>query len=365
MITSSHSTQLSWCDNDTSIVLSGNRFESSDYAQAIVHLEQNPHISHLWGIIPFDGQTNKSIYIVPESSQRLERGPQTDSHQSFKLKPFDLEDILTTHQQTVARALSVLKDPNNPLQKLVIASPFTTDYLGELPFNYLYNQLLSDRSIYETSIGVCLNGEQILLNSPETLIQSNPNGGFTLDALAGTARRTQTDDHLVTDALLNSPKDRLEHQLVIDDIKSRFPGVITYPKDPFIRSLKTLHHLYTPLNATVVDSETSIGNLLESLTPTAALGGLPQGLAVEKIRQLESSDRGYYGGTVFIIDQHQNLKAQVVIRALFARPQTQTLTLYAGGGIVETSQPTLEALEVQHKLAQWLGYLTACETAHV
>ncbi|ARI76725.1 isochorismate synthase [Halobacillus mangrovi] len=177
--------------------------------------------------------------------------------------------------------------------------------------------------------------------------------------LAGTVPRGGTeeeDQHLGRD-LLHDPKNRQEHQFVVEMIKEAVEACATnvdIPEEPVLYPLKNLQHLYTPVRATL-DEGYTILDVIEKLHPTPALGGLPQQSSVEYIRHHETLNRGWYAGPIGWFDDHNNGEFAVAIRS--ALIQNDSASLFAGCGVVEDSDPQAEYEETAVKLKPMLSVL--------
>ena len=177
--------------------------------------------------------------------------------------------------------------------------------------------------------------------------------------LAGSYPRgkTQKEDKLLAQQLLTSNKNRYEHALVVDSIRRRLLPIATDLKisaQPSILQLGYIHHLYTPIQATLNEAN-GILPAIEILHPTPALGGSPRQLAMQFIQQYEPVPRGWFGAPVGWIDHELNGAFCVAIRS--AITQERRVWLYAGAGIVNDSDPQKEWEETDLKFRPMLNAL--------
>ncbi|MGJ3239854.1 MAG: isochorismate synthase [Anaerolineae bacterium] len=177
-------------------------------------------------------------------------------------------------------------------------------------------------------------------------------------ALAGSIQRGNTPetDRAYGEALLNSTKDRYEHQLVIDGIQERL-APLTEQIDignTEIMTLSNIQHIHTPISATL-KTQDGILPIVEALHPTPALGGDPREIAMQMIGQYESVPRGWYAAPVGWIDRHLDGQFGVAIRSAVA--QEKRVWLYAGAGIVAESDPQKEWEETALKFTPMLNAL--------
>jgi menaquinone-specific isochorismate synthase len=196
--------------------------------------------------------------------------------------------------------------------------------------------------------------------TPETLIQTDGRKISTM-GLAGSAPRgdTQAADDAFGDMLRNDPKNKHEHQLVVDSIKRRLEPLtttLTVADSPELMKLGNIQHLYTPITAETAEAGGVI-SLIEQLHPTPALGGSPRDKAMAFIASDEPVTRGWYGAPVGYLNQNLDGKFGVAIRSAVA--QRDRVWAYAGAGIVADSDPASEWEETAIKFAPMLNALHA------
>jgi menaquinone-specific isochorismate synthase len=192
--------------------------------------------------------------------------------------------------------------------------------------------------------------------TPELLIKVDDDRYETM-ALAGSIRRGNTpdEDQQLGEALLNDPKERLEHALVIDAIRERLSPLTSdlhIPDTPGLLKLSNIQHLYTPVTGTLREPS-GVLPLLEILHPTPALGGAPRDRAMQFIREAEAVPRGWYAAPIGWMDAEQQGTFGVGIRS--AVVEDRRVWLYAGAGIVGGSQPQKEWDETTLKFRPMLN----------
>ncbi len=174
-------------------------------------------------------------------------------------------------------------------------------------------------------------------------------------ALAGSIGRgddARTDLRL-SETLLNSEKDRHEHQIVADKIRDRLlPLTDSLQVSPTgLLKLNNIQHLHTPISGELRSAE-GVLPLVEALHPTPALGGDPRDAAMALIRDLEPIPRGWYGAPFGWIDANLDGQFTVAIRSAVA--QEARVWVYAGAGIVADSVPEKEWQETELKFRPML-----------
>jgi menaquinone-specific isochorismate synthase len=185
--------------------------------------------------------------------------------------------------------------------------------------------------------------------TPERLVGKR---GLTVEteALAGTVGRGESDseDAAQVDHLLSNETIGQEHAVVAEEIAEqlRAVGADVSVADRGVLSLANVHHLRTPISATL-SAEAHVLDLVERLHPTPAVGGFPPTAARAAIRGTESIVRGWYGAPIGWFDAAGDGTFAVGIRSALAREGTATL--FAGNGIVAGSDPETEWAELEAK----------------
>ena len=174
-------------------------------------------------------------------------------------------------------------------------------------------------------------------------------------ALAGSIGRGRNDaaDRALGQDLLNNPKERLEHDIVLQKMRQRLTPLARSVSVSPTRLLKlsNIQHLSTDIDAELC-SEMGALPIVEALHPTPALGGDPREKAVQLIRALEPIPRGWYGAPVGWIDAQLDGEFAVAIRSAVA--QESRAWIYAGAGIVAGSQADSEWAESELKFRPML-----------
>jgi len=203
------------------------------------------------------------------------------------------------------------------------------------------------------------HGSQVFLGaSPEKLVNVEGNRLETA-ALAGSRPR---HEHPGADAqlraeLLAHPKERNEHQIVIDDITESLTNAgvdLDSPVGTGVMKLKRIQHLHTPISGTL-PKNTDILDIVKALHPTPAVAGLPRQRSQDWIDEHELMDRGWYAAPVGWMTPNGSGEFRVALRS--ALLTDTSLTLFAGGGIVEGAEPDRELAETATKFEALLGAL--------
>lgn len=196
-------------------------------------------------------------------------------------------------------------------------------------------------------------------SSPELLLRLRGRRLET-EALAGSAARgaTVAEDERLGERLLGSEKERREHDLVVESIRAALGPLsrsLVASNPPGLLRLPEAQHLQTGVRAEL-DDGTSLLEAAGRLHPTAAVCGWPRTPARAWIARAER-DRGWYSGAVGWLDAAGDGELVVALRCGLI--DSGALSLWAGAGIVEGSDPDAEFAETEAKLAALLAPETA------
>ncbi|HUW60148.1 MAG TPA: isochorismate synthase [Candidatus Bathyarchaeia archaeon] len=194
--------------------------------------------------------------------------------------------------------------------------------------------------------------------TPERLYK-NLGGYIKSEALAGTRPRGESaaaDVNLGHD-LMHNAKELREHAIVADRVCNVLGQICCDLRvDPSL-SLVRLHrcqHLIRRFEGILANGYVD-ADVLAALHPTPAVGGHPDAPALQWLLENEPFRRGWYAGPVGWVG-HDSSEFAIAIRS--ALVCDDTLSLYAGAGIVAGSVPRTEWEETESKLAAFLDVLT-------
>ena len=193
-------------------------------------------------------------------------------------------------------------------------------------------------------------------SSPETLVRVSA-GTVTARVLAGTSARGADDaaDSAAEAEILTSTKDLAEHEFALASVLAALEphsSDLTANDAPFALALPNLWHLASDVTGTLTDGSGSL-DLVAALHPTAAVAGFPTAAALSAIAELELFDRGRYAGPVGWVDARGDGEWAVALRC--AQVTGDTVTAYAGAGIVADSDPERELAETALKFLPIAG----------
>ncbi len=200
-------------------------------------------------------------------------------------------------------------------------------------------------------------------SSPEALVQVRDSRVISRP-IAGTRRRGRNEEHdrRMEAELVEHPKERAEHVMLVDLARNDLGRVVRYGTER-VEELMTLEryshvmHMTSQVAGDLTEGKGPI-DVLRATFPAGTVSGAPKVRAMEIIDELEPTKRGPYAGVVGYVDFSGNLDTAIAIRTMFWRDRRATLQ--AGAGIVADSVPADEELECRNK-AQAL--LTAAAAA--
>ena len=190
--------------------------------------------------------------------------------------------------------------------------------------------------------------------SPETLVRLQ-DGRLTTFPVAGSRPRgmdAEEDEALERD-LLQDEKELSEHNMLVDlgrnDLGriSRF-GSVEVTKYMMIHRYSKIMHICSQVEGSIWEDKDAL-DAIEAVLPAGTLSGAPKIRACEIIEELESTERGVYGGAIGYLDFAGNLDTCIAIR--MAVKKDGKVYVQAGGGIVADSVPGLEYEESANKAA--------------
>jgi anthranilate synthase component I len=194
----------------------------------------------------------------------------------------------------------------------------------------------------------------IVGSSPEALVKVSE-GHVMVHPIAGTRPRgvTPEEDAALAAGLLDDPKERAEHLMLVDLGRNDLgrvcaPGSVDVVEFMNIERYSHVMHIVSTVVGKLESSRSAI-DALKATFPAGTLSGAPKPRAMEIIESLEPMRRGLYGGVVGYIDFAGDLDVAIAIRTAFIRDGIAWVQ--AGAGIVADSDPVAEDLECQNKAA--------------
>ena len=243
----------------------------------------------------------------------------------------------------------------------VISRQFSSPYEGSLinPYRVLRTTNPSPYMVY-----MKIDDDEIMSTSPETLVRLE-NGRLTTFPVAGSRPRglTEEEDQELEADLLSDEKELSEHNMLVDlgrnDLGriSRFDSV-EVTKYMMIHKYSKIMHICSQVEGDIKDDCDAL-SAIESVLPAGTLSGAPKIRACEIIEELESEERGVYGGALGYLDFTGNMDTCIAIR--MAVKKDGRVYVQAGGGIVADSIPENEYQESANKAAAVMNAIKAAK----
>ena len=243
----------------------------------------------------------------------------------------------------------------------VISRQFSSPYEGSLinPYRVLRTTNPSPYMVY-----MKIDDEEIMSTSPETLVRLE-NGRLTTFPVAGSRPRgtTEEEDQELEEDLLSDEKELSEHNMLVDlgrnDLGriSKFDSV-EVTKYMMIHKYSKIMHICSQVEGNIRDDCDAL-SAIESVLPAGTLSGAPKIRACEIIEELESEERGVYGGALGYLDFTGNIDTCIAIR--MAVKKDGRVYVQAGGGIVADSIPENEYQESANKAAAVMNAIKAAK----
>jgi anthranilate synthase component 1 len=197
--------------------------------------------------------------------------------------------------------------------------------------------------------------------SPEILVrqENTPEGQkVTIRPLAGTRPRGATPeaDKAAELELINDPKERAEHVMLIDLARNDIGRIAQIGSVKVTEAFvveRYSHVMHIVSNVEGILREGADGKPLTSMDvlkatfPAGTLTGAPKVHAMELIDQLEPTKRGLYGGACGYLSFAGDMDVAIAIRTGIVK--NNTLYVQAAAGVVADSIPEMEWRETEHK----------------
>lgn len=193
---------------------------------------------------------------------------------------------------------------------------------------------------------------KIVGSSPEILVKVDGKK-VVLRPIAGTRPRGRdaVEDEALAREMLNDPKERAEHVMLVDlgrnDIGrvSKF-GSVTVDEFMAVEKYSHVQHIVSNVTGELNDEIDSF-DVLEASFPAGTVSGAPKVRAMQIIEELEPIKRGAYAGSVGYFAFNMDMDFAITIRTIII--QNGRAYIQAGAGIVADSDPEREHQECVNK----------------
>jgi anthranilate synthase component 1 len=318
-------------------------------------------------VFPGAGDARSAYQQATEKIQNVARCLSTETAHSFEpIRPAGdahREPQSNFRREDFVEAVKKSKDyiRAGDIFQVVLAQRFRTQTDAD-PFN-VYRAL---RTINPSPYMFYLSfGDLKLVGaSPEVMVRVE-DGVVTVRPIAGTRRRGRTpeEDKAMAQELLNDPKERAEHVMLLDlgrnDV-GRISAFHTVRVTETMELEKYSHVMHMTSNVEGrLDKGRTAMDALKACFPAGTVSGAPKIRAMEIIDELEPTKRGPYAGAVGYFDFAGNMDTAIAIRTIVLKGNDAYIQ--AGAGIVADSIPESEFKETQNKARALLRAIHVAE----
>ena len=194
---------------------------------------------------------------------------------------------------------------------------------------------------------------EILVRQEMVEIAGKTEQKITIRPLAGTRPRgaTMELDKAAEVELINDPKERAEHVMLIDLARNDIGriaqiGSVKVTESFSVERYSHVMHIVSNVEGVLNQGMTAM-DVLKATFPAGTLTGAPKVHAMELIDQLEPTKRGIYGGACGYISFAGDMDVAIAIRTGIIK--NETLYVQAAAGVVADSVPELEWAETEAK----------------
>jgi anthranilate synthase component 1 len=206
---------------------------------------------------------------------------------------------------------------------------------------------------------------QIAGASPEPLVKVSGNR-VEARPIAGTSPRgrSEDEDRRLAEKLINDPKERAEHVMLVDLGRNDLGRVCEYGSVKVdelmvVETYSHVLHIVSQVSGTLRQGVSAL-DVLRSTLPVGTLSGAPKVRAMQIIDELEPVKRCGYGGAIGYLAWDGDLDTAVHIRTVVVKDGQ--LHVQAGGGTVADAKPANEYNESVNKArAVFRAVQVACE----
>ncbi len=210
-----------------------------------------------------------------------------------------------------------------------------------------------------------LDDVDIVGSSPEALVTVHGREA-TIHPIAGTRRRGETperDAELVHE-LVNDPKERAEHVMLVDLARNDLgrvcaPGSVQVVEFGAVERYSNVSHIVSTVTGEV-RADLDAFDVFKSAFPHGTVTGAPKVRAMELIDEFEPVRRGIYSGALGYFGPTGDIDMAICFRT--AIMSGGTAYVQAGAGVVADSVPALEDLETRNKARAVLQAIATAET---
>ena len=325
------------------------------------------------GIVAVDNLKGKAYKVAP-SPRRGEGRGEGDNVSNFSphlnplpkgerkyYSPIESNFLKEAYIAAINRAKEYIKEGD--IYQVNLSQRFKTGLV--MPPFELYRKL---KAINPAPFAAYLDcgDAQIISASPERFLKIDAGSRYIeTRPIKGTRPRGKTpvEDERLGNELINSPKDRAEHIMIVDLERNDLGrvceyGTVKWSEPMTLEKYATVFHLVSTVSGRLRNDVDAVDCLINCF-PGGSITGAPKIRSMEIIDELEPTKRAVYTGAMGYIGFNGNMDTNIVIRTFLAK--AGKLYFQVGGGIVADSDPEAEYQETLDKaraLIEACGALT-------
>ncbi|MBX3037739.1 MAG: aminodeoxychorismate synthase component I [Anaerolineales bacterium] len=303
-------------------------------------------------------------FVSYEAASAFDSALQTFESKNFPLIWFGLYDSLTSH--TSLKSLTSQTSSTNKTFETFQTNQTSDTYNNAIEKikDYIANgktyqvnytmRLVADREIDSVSLFFHLAQTQnkyaafietddfaICSASPELFFELNGETIFS-KPMKGTIKRGRTtkEDLVNSNWLRASEKNRAENVMIVDMLRNDLgkiaqSGSVHVPTLFEVEKYPTLFQMTSTVEA---KTNASVTKIFSALFPCASITGAPKVSTMKIIKELETSPRKIYTGSIGYISPNRQARFNVAIRTALIDKKNKTAEYGVGGGIVWDSE---------------------------
>jgi len=208
-------------------------------------------------------------------------------------------------------------------------------------------------------------GFSLVGSSPEVHVKAI-DGRIDIRPIAGTRWRGKTpeEDDALAEDLLNDPKERAEHVMLIDLARNDVGriadhGSVSVDDQMIIERYSHVMHIVSNVSGRLADDASSY-DVLRATFPAGTVSGAPKIRAMQIIYELEKNKRNAYAGAVGYFAWDGNHDSCIALRTCLLKDGKAYVQ--AGAGVVADSDPTYEYEETKNKAQALMRAIALAKT---
>ncbi len=210
----------------------------------------------------------------------------------------------------------------------------------------------------------CIEDQECFGFSPETILKIDRERKIETNPLAGTRPigSSRIEEDFFEKELLSDPKEIYEHSMTVKMAYDELKGLVSenttvcFPQFFKIYKRGSVQHLGSVLEGRLKEN-LNIWHAFSELVPALTVTGGPKKKTAKVILEMEAKvgARLLYGGSVFIVDNNNQIDVSLILRSVFQNSNKSWTR--CGAGIISSSIAKEEEKETENKILSVINYL--------